>query len=183
MSFRNAPATLVYFSLLLLASACTTLNTHVEYDKAADFTAQKSYLLVPNDQQDLITLSQNKDKIDQLITREVNKKLQSKGYTLVDDNPDFLVSYYLVVETKTETLFLSDSGLSGRQKMPTQDHRRIRDITYDNGMLIVEVTDSKTNERIWSGFATSRDNLLFNNQYRDEQLKTAINSLLNKFPP
>ncbi|MGD8567881.1 MAG: DUF4136 domain-containing protein [Gammaproteobacteria bacterium] len=180
---------LFIFSLIIFElSACTPMQVETDYDHAIDFTRYQQYQWIPNEQPDLVEKNIDKDLLDETITKTVTTELTNKGYSRVSEHPDFLVSYYLVVNTKTDVYYVNEYyagiGFNPQPSRTTaQDYRKIRDVTYSQGILIIDVLDAKTNERVWRGYAQSRLEYFAQPDKTVQRATTAIQKILSRFPP
>ena len=123
----NTPLVLL---LMVLVVGCSTIITDVnyDYDRSVDFTGLKSYAWEP---------FQSNPRIDKLtlkrVKRIVDEQLETKGYSAISANPDFLIA------------------ITGR-KDTKADHWSDGDrFTYEEGTLVIEFLDLKSKEHIWRG--------------------------------
>ena len=155
-------------------------------DSSYDFKSQKSYFIVPNTQDDLVDLPLDKAVIDQLITDSIDSNLTSKGYRKISENPQLLVSYYLVPNTRTDVYvvnkYYTELGFSmipGQSS--TRDHMKFQEVTYDEGILIIDVIDAATNARVWEGFLTSRTEVYKKEKRTEQRFKNSVYKILSGF--
>ena len=55
--------------------------------------------------------------------------------------------------------------------------------TYEEGTLLLDVVDGRTNELVWRGAASTRINPDRTPQERTELIRTAVQKMLKDFPP
>jgi len=73
-------------------------------------------------------------RVDAIVTNTVDSLLQTRGYRKSSSNPDFRVTYLLVVEDR---------------QVWTRNQRRVRE--FREGSLVLDFIDPATDEIIWSG--------------------------------
>ena len=115
-----------FLFICIVVSACSPIRTKVDLvDKRnnINYSSYRSYDIVPNEQLDLVGLPLDKANLDELITRTVHKQLQGNGFQRNKENPDFLVAYYIVTNTKTDVYYI-DNYYSGAGYMPNRSSTR-----------------------------------------------------------
>lgn len=182
-----APFIIIVFLLCQVLAGCAPAPVKVIADTSYDFKHKTSYFVVPNTQVDLVNLPLEKSTIDRLITESIDSNLASKGYKKVSDNSQLLISYYLVTNTRTDTYvvnkYYSELGFSmipGQSS--TRDHMKFQEVTYDEGILIIDAIDAATNARVWQGFLTSREDVYKKEKRKEQRFKNAVYKILGDFP-
>lgn len=180
---------LAFLSLLsvLLLINCAPMPVKVNVDESYNFKKQQSYFVMPNTQDDLINLPLEKTTIDKIVTESIDTQLGAKGYKKLSDNPDMIVSYYLVTNAKTDTFVVNKYyGDLGYRLPPgrsaTRDSLRFQEVTYEEGILIVDVINASTNERVWQGYLTSRTDVYKDEKRKEQRLKKGVNKILSQLP-
>ncbi|WP_455207736.1 DUF4136 domain-containing protein [Kaarinaea lacus] len=172
---------------ILLFYGCAPIQIKVDYDQNINFDKYKSYAWIANEQPDIVDISFEKTLLDNLVMDTTDKVLKDRGYAR-NNNPDFLITYYLVVNTKTD-VYLVENYYSniGYPTQPTtsstRDYEKLRKSTYEQGMLILDIVDNQTKERIWRGYAQSRIGIYNEREKQEKRIRTAIKKILNEFPP
>ena len=190
LPFSAHAKVILLFILGILVNAslagCAPMPVKIISDRSFDFKNQKSYFIVPNTQEDLVNLPLEKTVIDQLITESIDSNLASKGYSKLSDNPQLLVSYYLVPNTRTDVFvvnkYYTELGFSmipGQSS--TRDHMKFQEVTYDEGILIIDVIDAATNVRVWQGFLTSRSEVYKKEKRTEQRFRNAVYKILKNF--
>lgn len=178
----------IFGFILPLLDACTPIQVKTDYDHAVDFSLYHRYQWLPNEQPDLVEANLDKDLLDKTVFNTVSTELAGKGYLQSTEQPDFLVSYYLVVNAKTDVYYVNQYYAAiGFNPQPSstaaQDYRKIRDVTYIQGILIIDILDSNTKERVWRGYAQSRLDLFAQPDKILQRATTNIKIILSHFPP
>jgi hypothetical protein len=95
----------------------------------------------------------------------VNQDLAAKGFTLTEENPDFLIRIP-DIDRFTEEYQTLHGGIQ----------------TYQAVMLI-EMVDSKTKELLWQGVGRGKYTEAYTPEEILKSIETVTEELLNKFPP
>ncbi len=155
----NTPLVLL---LMVLVVGCSTIITDVnyDYDRSVDFTGLKSYAWEP---------FQSNPRIDKLtlkrVKRIVDEQLETKGYSAISANPDFLIA------------------ITGR-KDTKADHWSDGDrFTYEEGTLVIEFLDLRSKEPIWRGKAVGALDPSPTPEQREKNTNKAVARMLKHFPP
>lgn len=181
---------LLLIGLSAYLASCAPIQVKTDYDHSIDFSKLQHYRWIPNEQPDLVDIGMDKVHLDQTVKDVITGKLNAKGYVPVSDNADFLVSYYLVINAKTDVFFVNQyyTGIGlvpESSRTSARDSQKIKSVTYEQGILIVDILDGSGKQRIWRGYAQSRSGI-HNSSSVDPQLKrikSALNKILNRFPP
>ena len=149
-------------TFLLLAAATTT---SVEYDSRVDFSRYEtwSWHRAVTPAGNLVT--------DKRIREAIEKGLAARGISRVDRDGTLLVVYHA---SKTIEIELTPIK-SGIASTPT----RIRYV--EKGSLVVDLLDAASGDVVWRGHAAGA--LRFGPGEIAEQVKTAVEKLLESFPP
>ena len=192
----NAPVVFtkyfIFFSitcfLVLICFGCAPIEIKVDYNKEVNFDKYKSYDWIANEQLDIVDINFKKEVLDELVTNTANKALRKSGFSFVKESPDYLISYFLVVDTKTDVFVVENYYSNIPYAVPsttssTRDYQRLRENTYEQGILIIDILDSQTKERIWRGYAQSRIGIHEEPEKQEKRVVKAVKKILNNFPP
>jgi hypothetical protein len=173
---------------VLLCVSCAPIQVKFEYNKDINFETYKSYAWIKNEQPDIVDINFEKDVLDKVVIDAADTELKSRGYSLNTEKADFLVSYFLVVNTKTDVYavenYYSNIGYAtSPTTSSTRDFEKLKRNTYEQGILIIDFVDSQTRERIWRGYAQTRIGLYKEAVNQEKQITTAVTKILNEFPP
>ncbi len=150
--------------LLVFFAACSstpTLDVGYDYDVGIDFAALKTYNWLP-----LTASSTEGEWIAKRIQREVDTQLNAKGFEIVSENPDFLIT------------------LTGRRKKELKGERYYSEApTYLKGALVVVFLDGGTRKQIWRGTAEGGLDPSPTPEERDRNIKRVVTDMLSNFPP
>jgi hypothetical protein len=157
-------ALLVVIACFALVSGCSTLQVASERDNSANFTTYRTYAWLPpnpKDTQNNIAL-RNENAV---ITPLVNAELSRRGLLLDTLQPDLLVRYHISSSSHTsyinEPMYHYTPGMyayfgrgwfysyPGSYYVTNRFERRVT----QEGSLVIDVIDRRTNNVIWSGWS------------------------------
>lgn len=162
------------FLLLVLFSCSNELRVYSDWDRDYDVNKFQTYSWPSRTDLE----SKNNPLFynelnDKRIRNAVDIQLKAKGMTRVDENADLVVHYHIVVEDKT-AVTTDPYGFYGPYWGRSSLYQ------YNEGTLIIDFMDRKSNSLVWRGWATS---ILDNNynEIREETLVKAVTGILEKF--
>lgn len=161
----------------VLSAGCTPISTNFDYDLSWDFASLKTYhLLAPPTNPAIDSLTRDR------IVNAINSGLTARGYSEVDANADFSVAYHIGSENKIE---VSNWGYAyGQRGGYWGTSRAAVDVyQYQEGTLIVDIVDTKTNKLIWRGIARKVLDVNPTPEQRTETINAAVQKILKNFPP
>lgn len=182
------------FSLLIavisLSGCATKPYVATDYEAGYNFAALKSFSVktAKQDTKENILISPfTLNHIHALVNTELSKRYQSVSEASA---PDFYVTYHVVMEEKLEPNAYDQMygfGFWGRgYRYPSSMFYRPLDSgvrVYNQGSLIIDMVDAKTQQPIWRGVSEKRLNKGYNPQKQREILTTAVLEVLAQFPP
>ncbi len=168
--FRNY----VVIFMVVFLTGCSSISVREDYNPQTDFSLLKTYDWAQE------TKDSGMNDLDMARVREaVNSHLSAKGYTKRSDNPDFLITVYLVkkdpnrvpgTDVSVNSATFSFSGRTGN---------------FDDelGALILNFSDPKSNALFWQGSAGGVLKALKTPERRQERTNEIVTRILNQFPP
>ena len=173
-------------------SACATKPyVATDYEASYNFAALKSFAVksAKQDTKENILISPfTLSHIHSLVNSELAKRYKSVSE---GSAPDFYVTYHVVMEEKLDPRTYDDMyavGFWGRgYRYPSSIFYRpqlgggMR--VYNQGSLIIDIVDAKTQQPIWRGVSEKRLNKGLNPQKQREILTSAVLEVLAQFPP
>lgn len=136
--------------MLALTSCSSGIIVKTDYDRDINLKPYTTYSWVNS----LVGETQNplyyNELNDKRIKKAVNEQMALKGYTLVSDQGEITLHYHLVIESKSELRSDPYSYYGPYWMRP-----RINSYQYDEGTLIIDVLEAKSNALGWRGWATS----------------------------
>lgn len=176
---------------LLLIGCASTPQVSTDYNSSYNFSNLKSFTVkdIKQESKESLLISPfTFNHIRDLLNAELGKRYQSS----VDDKAvDFIVSYHIVMEEKIDPRVYDDLygfGYWGRgYRYPSPYFMRPSYGTtisvYNQGSLIVDMVDAKTQEPIWRGVSEKRLSKGMSPQQQREILTGALLEILAQFPP
>ncbi len=171
---------------IMMLSACSGISISQDYDQAYDFSTLKTFAWKPNENNEY-GLKDN-DLVDKRIRTAIVNALSAKQYTLVDSGtPDFYISYYVTVEKK-----VSASNVSGGISMGRGSRGRYGSVgissgsqayVYDQGTLLIDVTDTADNKLIWRGASSQEVSGKSDPEKSTRMINETVEKIMTQFPP
>ncbi len=179
------------FSVLLIAGCATKPRVSTDYEDTYNFSALKTFSVkdTKQDTKENILISPfTLSHIHTLVNSELSKRYQS---TTGDVTPDFYVSYHVIMEEKLDPHSYDELygyGYWGRgYRYPSSMfyHPRFGGgvSVYNQGSLIIDMVDAKTQQPIWRGVSQKRLSRNLSPQKQRQILAGAVMEVIAQFPP
>ena len=172
-------AALLSLLSLLLLGACSSYNVTYDYDVTASYGRYKTFDYYTSKKGTGGTTS----LMDKRVRAAVEKELQAKGFSMeTKADPDFLVTYYPIVQERKvrSTVHVGWGYRPFRGGIGTSS-TRVR--KYQEGTIVIEIVDFKSNQMVWQGAAAGALTGLEDPQDANEVVTNAVRDILAKFPP
>lgn len=186
-TFKTSIAALFLSSFFLISCGSTA---HIEKDENANFNQYKTYAW--EDRAD-IKKNRSNQLVEEQVKEAVNEQLQKNtGWRLVNDNPDLILSYDLLVD-KTVTQ-QSDPVYSNPQVRTFYNPYTRRyvnvyypsrflgydryDVPANEGTVSISMVDTKTDKTVWQGWTTDQ---IDSRKFKASEARTAVKSIFKKF--
>jgi len=174
----------VLIGTVLVATGCSSISVRQDYDTQADFVAYRSYAWI---QQSTTAVGsakaaqQTNTLLDKRIKSAVDTQLAAKGMTLVVENPDALVVYHTGIDNKIE---VQDYGYTyPRYGYAGWYGGEVDVYEYNEGTLIVDLIDAKSDQLVWRGTATKIIDETASTQQREANLNEVVAKIFAQYPP
>jgi hypothetical protein len=119
--------------------------------------------------------------LKQRIIDDVTAQLQAKGWQPVSQGADVAVAAHVATQTE-QTLNTFYDGFGGGWRWGGGFGSATTTVnTYEEGTLIVDLFDAKTQEAVWRGTATQ--DVSSNPEKQSKNIDKAVQKLFSKFPP
>lgn len=167
---------LLLIALLVIASVgCSSIETKVDYDRAASFSSYKTFAF-----KDVRTpdspISMRR------VQAAIDRTLSSRGFAKADGTPDLWVVLHTRTRRQTQvTTYSSGWGWGWRWRGPYWNTAHVEQIPI--GTLMVDLIDTKAKELVWRGSASRIVDADETPRDRDEKVQEAVNKLFDGFPP
>jgi hypothetical protein len=161
---------------LAVAGGARAQDVKVDYDKAADFAAIKTFSLK-------IGTSWGNQISEKRVTDEITQALTEKGWKLVPEGPaDAQVVLHGASQTKrTLNTFYSGMGGYRYRGFGGTGTATTSESEYTVGTLVVDIFDAKGENLLWRGAA--QDELSDKPDKNIKKLAKASDKLFKDFPP
>jgi hypothetical protein len=161
-----------------------TINT--DYDPQADFSAFRTYKWAERTPRGDDDPRVYNDITAGRIKLAVSKALQAKGFQETQANPDFLVGWHGAIQGQMAMDTIHDNygyGYGWYGPSPGMGTSTTTVRQWDEGTLLIDIVDAKTNALVWRGSAQAE--LSENKSPEQEQAKldSAAQRILQNFPP
>jgi len=173
-------------TLLYALSSCSGIQSHSFKADGVDLKKYKTYAWVkPANAEDSI---RNDDKLyASLILQLTNDELAKKGFTLNTEQPDAVFTFNTRVEDRvsyTQTPQVSvgvgfgGPGYYGSMYAPVTGGDYVPH-NYQQGVLFIEMYDTKTQKMVWSGWA--EDKLTYKSNV-ERVIRIAVKHIFMRLP-
>ncbi len=177
----------VLAALLLTAlCACSTLRVSSDYDPAFDFSGFRTWDWLTGTSAGSVDPRLPRGLVEERIRAAVEKHLAARGYPRSGSGtPDFRVGYHAAVEDKVDVRSINRAyGYgpgwgAGRGLMIRDTYVR----QYEQGTLILDIVDPRTNVLVWRGSAQAEVYSYATPEQREARIDDAVGQILERFPP
>jgi len=177
----------IAFLALALLAACSSVRIRYDYDARANYASFKTYdwMAAPKRVKEKAKNVEN-PIMDRRVKGAIERELNAKGFRLEGSaDPDFLVTYYPVYkERAVRTTTHMGMGWGYRPWWGLHTGTTMSQVhTYQEGTIVVEIVDFKTNQLIWHGAAVGALTGLETPEDAEEVVAREVRRLLEGFPP
>jgi hypothetical protein len=168
-----------------LAGCVSTPMVTTDYDAQYDMAGLKTFYVRETKQdtkESLLISPFTLGHVHALLLGEFSKRYQSRTN---EADADFIVTYHVVMEEKIEANdFDMMYGYAGVRRYPFPYYRYGNSVNvYNQGSLIIDILDAKTQKPVWRGVSEKRINKMASPQQQREILTGAAMQAIAKFPP
>ena len=137
--------------LFIFSAACSGITVHTDRDRDVNMKPYKTYAWAEiKDIEAKNNPLYYNELSDKRIKTAVNEQLTKKGYSISSENPQLILHYHIVIEDQME--------LRNDPYMPYGPYwlqQNINYYRYNEGSLIIDIMEAKTNNLAWRGWASS----------------------------
>ncbi|MFD0975906.1 DUF4136 domain-containing protein [Salinimicrobium gaetbulicola] len=195
MDFLKNAKFLFTLSIAIMIASC---GPKVNTDKrvAVDMDSFSSYAFLPN--QDTIKTSNYDNKlVNEMVIGYINDEMTDQDYRLDREQPDLLVYYHLMMDEATAVNsvpvytnysyyrpgyyvgpYYRDFAYNNYYTIPRLSGEHIKQVSYKEGTLVIDLIDRRTKEIIWRGTA----NDVISPGDLDAEIRSYVNAIFEKFP-
>jgi hypothetical protein len=176
---------------LLIAGCATKPRVATDFEDSYNFAALKTFAVKetkPDTKENLLISPFTLSHIHSLLGVELAKRYQA---AVADAAPDFYVSYHVIMEEKIDPRSYDDMygsgfwGMGYRYPSAMFYHPGLGGTVdvYNQGSLIIDMIDAKTQQPIWRGVSEKRLNKRLTPQEQRKILASAVMETIAQFPP
>jgi hypothetical protein len=162
-----------------LAGSCATVSGGHHLQRDIDFTAYRTYEWGPPD-----ALPVGDPRLDDsphfhdYFQGAVERQLRVKGYETATGQPDLLLHYHAAVNQRID-IDKTDRAY-GYCQTPNCEPQVIE---FEQGTIVLDVVDARTNKVIWRGWAQGSLTGVFDDQDRlDAHVEKDVAKIMSQFP-
>ena len=153
---------------------CSSVSTNYDYDMSYDFAKLKSYRWA-----EIASRAESNPLVVQRVSAAVDAQLKAKGYTPAGGQADFLLMAHV---GRQDRIQVTDWGW-GYGPRAAWYGGGVDVYQYEEGSLIVDVADARTQQLVWRGSATSIIDPNATPEERTERINEAVAKMFEEFPP
>lgn len=170
---------------------CATIDITVAYDASANIANLKSYSWTIDSKQSTGEPLLDDPSLHAVIQSAIDEELGGKNYQKESSDGDFLLHYSALLEGKEEIITqeeYEDYPLVYGWNMGYVSHERLEDGTqtyireYQEGTLIIDILEPKTDRLIWRGSATADIQRTASLAKRRDRAQKAVRDILESLP-
>ena len=177
----------VYLFILVILGGCAGVRVSQDFEPGTDFSAYETFDWQSAAQPQTGDIRIDNPLLDGRIRKAVELALVAKGFRKTDRaSADFLVDYSLAVQAKIDSSPVSIGtgfGIGGGGSFggigvgtPVVD-------SYEEGLLIINIYDTKTGQLIWRGSGTRRLSWPSEPAKNTADVNTLVDKILAQYPP
>lgn len=168
----------------VLSTACSNIRVRTDWDPSTvDATyAYKTYSWLPNPTGDTRIYNA---VVESRVHTAVDTYLAERGYQRVDKEGDFNVGWHADIDTKMDVNTVNSYygyGYGNWYGGPGGWSSDTYVTTWDEGTLVIDITDAKTNQLVWRGAAIAEIHHQKDPEKRQKRINGAVAKVLAEFP-
>ncbi len=170
--------------LLMLSLGCmpsTAQKVKTDFDKAVDFSHFHTYSWRQHP-----ALERNPELQEQfsvaidLIRSAVNQNLTKRGFSRVEDSPDFYITFFVTAKGMQDVRTISTGGWYGWGGFWYPGWTEVMVSRYAEGTLVLDFVDASTKQLAWRAYCQDE---IRDMKSRHERIEKTVKKALQRFPP
>ena len=167
----------------VLTGCAPGLRVFTDFDPAADLSAYRTYQWAERRASGKDDPRVYNDITAARIEAAVDSVLQTRGFTEVSVNPDFLVAWHGAIDGKMSVTTMRDRygygwGFYGRPSV-----MRTEVDQWEEGTVLIDIVDAGRGELVWRGSGSAKLRDVKDDAKRQAVLTGAVAAILADFPP
>jgi hypothetical protein len=178
----------IILAVSLLVLGCSGLEVSQDYDVKTDFSSLKSFAWKSEQQSRTGDIRVDNPLLDERVRTAAERTLMAKGFLKdTGGTPDFIISYAIQIRRRIEservrtTIGLGSGGGGGFGGVGVSTGGGVSE--YDEGMLVIDVTDPGTGDLLWRGTGIRRLPRRSNPEQNAAHVDETVEKILAQFPP
>lgn len=163
---------------VLAVSGCATMMVSSHIERGVDFTKYATYDWGPPDNLPVgDPRLDNNPFFNDYLQGAIEKKLAAKGYKRANEKADLLIHYHASVNQRLDVYTVDNryGYCYGNCEPQVAD--------YEQGTLVVDLVDAKTNKVVWRGWSQDTMNGVIDNQERlEKQVEKGVTKMMLLLP-
>jgi len=169
-----------FLGVVLFAASCTQILVTHDYNKDVNFTGFKTYGWHAIER----SIEMN-DLVINRVKEAVNRELQFRGFSLVQEKPDLFIAIHISTRQK---ITVTDWGYATESSWRRgygygSGFGGVSARNYDEGILMIDMVDVADNELVWRGTATDIVDPDMSPKERTLEINKAVALIMQEFPP
>lgn len=173
-------ASFTYYTLLLIISACSTIEVSKSYDTTYDFSKLKTYDWIPVENKKHALVAKQ-------LQNELKNQLAAKGFRHDDAKPDLLIALHggteEIVSIRNNYRGYHYGNWYGGSRGSLHQGGGIDVYEYEEGTLILDIIDAKSKELVFRSITTKEISKNPSMEKRLKNIKNVIMKAIKSFPP
>ncbi len=177
---------LLIIPVLLAFVACSTVKVAYDYDKQADFSKYKTYVISEETMKMENVNQLNRDRI----IAAVEAQMAAKGFTKAGDNADVILDVRIKgeeVQTATATTTGGYGGYGyGYGRWGYGGGFSTTQVNYDKyveGTMFITLVDKATEKIVWQGTGKKTVEENASAEKREQNIDYAVTQIFTNYPP
>lgn len=150
-----------FFFLAWITMSGCAYRVYVDQDPVIDFLSYHQYAWNKLEANTTLNPLYNSDLINERLTKAIDNQLNKLAFVKTTQSPDFLVDFHIYIDRKNTPEPSFDGFYRGPRYYPNYGfgdwpyswNQNFRLIPYDDGTLLIDIVDFKTNKLVWRGSA------------------------------
>ena len=163
--------------LALTLAGCSTLTVRSDWDEQADFSAFRSYKVVP-------IQSPISQLVEKRIMDAVRIHLNERGFVEDETSPNVLVAIHINVEDKVDVQTYNYGypyrGYGYGMYPYWHGGTDVSVSQYQQGTLIIDFVDASDNELFWRGWGSK---IIEDSSGAAHKIQEVVDKILKQYPP
>ena len=175
---------LFVMSCIGLFLGCASWRVTTDYDPRVQFSAWKTYAWLPDQPGQSRDPRLQNDLLDARTRISIERALAQRGFDKATKaNADFLVTYYISLETRIDVQTLHRTHRYSRRGWSGAVVTSTRVDQYEVGTFLLDVLEPTEWRLVWRGSTSARIRQRADPIARSVRIDEAVQAIMERFPP